>query len=154
MPQNSLVFLRNCTVGSTSVFKALNSITADNQINASFTGTITESFRHAGTSGCLWSKLLLRAEPALRSDQVAQGFIQSSLKKLQGWRLHGFSEQPAQTLGSSQSAISFLAPSWNFLCFNLCPFPTIPFCEGSGSIPSKTTPQALLGAPAAASYPG
>lgn len=42
-------------------------------------------------------------------------------------------------LGSLQSAISFLTLRWNFLCFSLCRFPTISFCEGFVSIPSKTT---------------
>lgn len=36
----------------------------------------TGEFRLAGTSGCIWSNLCLKAG----SDQVAQGFIQQSLE--------------------------------------------------------------------------
>ena len=46
-----------------------------------------------GTSGGLWSNLLLKVGAALRSDQVAQGFIQSGLENLQGPRLQNLSGQ-------------------------------------------------------------
>lgn len=39
------------------------------------------------------SNLLLNAGTATRSDQVAQGFTQLSLKSLRAWRLHSLSVQ-------------------------------------------------------------
>lgn len=39
------------------------------------------------TSGGLYFNLLLQGGSAVRSDQVVQGFIQSGLETLQGWRV-------------------------------------------------------------------
>lgn len=54
---------------------------------------ITEQFRLERTLG-LYSKLLLNAGSALRSDNVAQGFVQLGLENLQQWRLHNTSGKP------------------------------------------------------------
>lgn len=43
----------------------------------------------------LSSNLLLKAQLTLTSDWVAQGFVQSALGNLQGWRSHSTSGQPA-----------------------------------------------------------
>jgi len=41
----------------------------------------------------IYSKLLLKAGSAMRSEQVAQGFSQTSLESLHRWRLHTLSRE-------------------------------------------------------------
>lgn len=38
-----------------------------------------------GTSGSLWSSLLLKEGSTMKSDNVTQGFVQLSLENSQGW---------------------------------------------------------------------
>lgn len=45
--------------------------------------------------------LLLKAELAVISDQVAEGFIHLGPENLQEWRLHNFFDQLAALLGCS-----------------------------------------------------
>lgn len=63
----------------------------------------TESLWLEGTSGGLWSSLLLQAGPAVRSDQVAQGFAQLGLESLHGWGPHSLPGQPVLLPGCPQS---------------------------------------------------
>lgn len=53
------------------------------------------------TSGGLRFSFVLHAGSALRSNQVAQGFIHLDLEDLQGWRLHNPSGQLPAMLESS-----------------------------------------------------
>lgn len=46
----------------------------------------------------------------MRSDQVDQGFIQTGLENLQGWRLQSLHKQPAPALLSSPQENSSLKP--------------------------------------------
>jgi len=57
------------------------------------------SYDHAGRKGSpeVSSAPLLKAGPAVRSDQAVQVFVQLSLEKLQGWRLHNLPEEPEQS---------------------------------------------------------
>lgn len=48
---------------------------------------ITGQLRLGRSSGRLWSNLLLTAGSAMVSDQAAEGFNQSGLEKLRGWKL-------------------------------------------------------------------
>lgn len=60
---------------------------------------MVSQFTVGETSGGLYSNILLQAgSPAIRSDQVAQGFIQSDLETLHRQRLHNSSELPVPTL--------------------------------------------------------
>lgn len=54
----------------------------------------TGYFMSEGTWRGLWSNLPLKAGAAVRSDQVAQDFIQLGLENLQGRRLDSLSGQP------------------------------------------------------------
>ena len=63
----------------------------------------TGQFRLENTSGNLWFNVLLKAPGRL--DQLAQGFIQSGLENLQGWRLHSLSEHCGLLMDSSESEI-------------------------------------------------
>jgi len=51
--------------------------------------------------------LLLKARPAMGSDQVAQGFDQLGVGNLQGWRLHSLCEQCVPLLDGTQEEKSF-----------------------------------------------
>lgn len=59
--------------------------------------------------------------PAIRSNQVAQGFIPSDLENLQGWRLYNFSGQTAPLLDCPHCKKDFPKSTWNLCCFNLSP---------------------------------
>lgn len=71
-------------------------------------------------SGRLSCNLLLKAEWALSSDQVSQGFMQLGLKNSQGLRLHSLPWQPISLLDCPRGEDFFLVSSLNLLCFNLC----------------------------------
>lgn len=68
---------------------------------------------------------LLKARPASKSDQVAQGLLLLSVDRLQGWRLHSLFGQPY--LGHNfwwpvlnlSCEFFFLISSQNFPCHNL-----------------------------------
>lgn len=76
--------------------------------------------------------------PAIRPNQVAQGFILSGLENLQGWRLHNFSGQTAPLLDCPHDEEDFPKSTLNLCRFNLSPLsliipPTIHPGEKPGS---------------------
>lgn len=95
-----------------------------------------------GTAGGLRPNLFVL--PALGSDQVAQGFIESGLGNLQGWRQHSLSGHTVSVLNCPpHSGNVFLIASLNFPSSSLCPvsvvFPSCTFVY-SLTLPSPYPP--------------
>lgn len=106
------------------------------------------------TSGRLQSNFLIKAESAMRSDRVTQGFFPLRGKNLQGCGLHNpWATWSFASLFSEWKRFSFY-PVWNFFLFQVtflvsCP-PTIYCCEEPGSILLITISRSLQ---AAARFP-
>lgn len=102
------------------------------------------------------------SRPALMSDQVTLGLIQSELEKLQGWKLHNLSAQAVALLDCPQ-AITLSLQQCDFLvsAYACCPRPSCnaPLwwarpCLPDNFIGTGRLPQSLLGPPRAIPAPG
>lgn len=84
---------------------------------------IVGQFRLAGAPGGLQFNLLPRTGPPLGSDQVAQGFIQSGLENVQGWRGHRLSGPYFHSWTTPTWKELLLIPCLHLSGFNLCLLP-------------------------------
>lgn len=90
-----------------------------------------------GTSGALWSKLPLKAGSATKSDEVTQ-FIQPTLEKSKGWRLHS-------SLG--KLATAWLFQWWKFLLTSILNLPHFNICKLPLVLPPCATVKSLAPSP-------
>ena len=99
----------------------------------------SECFMLEGTSESLYCNCHLKASSAVRSGQAVQGFTQSGLENLQGWRVPSPSGQPAPMLGCPRSEKGFpCVQSERFVSiYNHCSL-SAP-CEEPGIVVLKTS---------------
>lgn len=77
----------------------------------------------------------------MRPDHLAQGFVQTGLENLQGWRLHNLSRQSVPPLTVLTGRKCFPVPSLNPSGFNVWSLLVLPPCKAEQSLaPSSPWP--------------